>query len=222
MLASDTKGWRTIGASVAGVSHTRVGADCQDAHRFRDLDGDAWIVAVADGAGSARLAALGATLATEAACASILGPIETDPATVARSCIQAARAALLATAAESAFPVRDLACTLLVAIVTTNQVGVAQVGDGSVVARLPDGRLRPVTVPGHEEFVNVTTFLTCDDYEEKLQVQSVSEPVHGLALLTDGLQNLALRMPAGEPHAAFFLALTDEWARELKTSPITI
>jgi hypothetical protein len=31
-----------------------------------------------------------------------------------------------------------------------------------------------------------------------------------------------IEFATGEPHAAFFLALTDDWARELKTAPLTL
>jgi hypothetical protein len=59
--------WRTIGVSVAGTSHQRAGVPCQDSCAWQILSDDRLVIAVADGAGSARHAEEGAQLATETA-----------------------------------------------------------------------------------------------------------------------------------------------------------
>ena len=59
--------WRVAAASVVGTSHVKSGQPCQDAHEWRVLPSGFLIAAVADGAGSAALAEIGATLAARAA-----------------------------------------------------------------------------------------------------------------------------------------------------------
>ena len=51
--------WQVFGASVAGLSHLDSGRPCEDAH-LSDVSSERVILAVADGAGSARLAQTGA------------------------------------------------------------------------------------------------------------------------------------------------------------------
>ena len=66
--------WRGVGASLCGTSHVSGGIPCQDAHYWQINDGDVLVAAVADGAGSAELAEVGAEIASravvEAFCAS--------------------------------------------------------------------------------------------------------------------------------------------------------
>jgi hypothetical protein len=59
--------WRVAAASVCGASHERTGQPCQDAQNSVVLPDGTLIAAVADGAGSARLAEVGAAVAVRAA-----------------------------------------------------------------------------------------------------------------------------------------------------------
>src|SRR5437870_4480602 len=59
-------GWRVLSASVPGSSHLVRGIECQDTHEVRILDNGSLILAVCDGAGSARRAAEGAALTARA------------------------------------------------------------------------------------------------------------------------------------------------------------
>src|SRR5438046_3428419 len=59
--------WRILGASVTGTSHYRMGRGCDDAHAYRIGDNNMLLLAVADGAGSAKMSALGAQTAVQKA-----------------------------------------------------------------------------------------------------------------------------------------------------------
>ncbi|MGE3807291.1 MAG: protein phosphatase 2C domain-containing protein, partial [Gemmataceae bacterium] len=106
----------------------------------------------------------------------------------------------------------DFATTLLVVLVLPDVLAVAQVGDGAVVARWADGSFQAVTRPSSREYVNETTFLTSATYLDQAQVTVQCGALSGLALFTDGLQRLALKLPQAEPHAAFFAPLLDRVA----------
>jgi Protein phosphatase 2C len=204
-------GWRVVGASVRGTSHARSGLPCQDAHAWAALPGGALAIAVADGAGTAPRAEEGARAAADAAAASLAAATRSgmtlDGWTVAVDrALDAARDAVLAEAARLDVDPRELAATLIVAVASAEGVAAAQVGDGAVVAADADG-LHALTHPVSGEFANETVFLTTPEALSGAQRAAWRRaPLH-LAVLTDGLQPLALKLPGREPHAPFFAPL---------------
>ncbi|MBC8229713.1 SUMF1/EgtB/PvdO family nonheme iron enzyme [bacterium] len=66
-LSHSRIGWKVLGASVRGTSHTKSGQPCQDAHAWVKLPDGTLVAAVSDGAGSAALAEVGADSAVKAA-----------------------------------------------------------------------------------------------------------------------------------------------------------
>lgn len=215
-VVGEAVGWRIVGASVRGTSHERTGQECQDAHSFTQLTGgiDLSLVAVADGAGSAPLGAAGAETAARAAVAYLDARFrsalpEGDDAwqEQLREAVIEARRAVQQEATLRNVEARELATTLIVMAAAPGLVAVAQVGDGAVVVRDSGGEVRALTHPGSQEFVNHTTFITADNALEAIQLVLSRGAVTGLAVLTDGLQRLALRMPEGIAHAPFFAPL---------------
>jgi hypothetical protein len=102
---------------------------------------------------------------------------------------------------------QDFATTLLVAVVTDGWIAAAHIGDGAIVVDSKTG-MHALTLPDHGEYLNETVFLTSSDYRERARV--VVLPRHGtrgVALLTDGLEALALNMAGGAPHSPFFTPL---------------
>src|SRR5262245_39729104 len=164
-MAGETGGdWRVVGASVTGLSHLRAGQACQDAHRWHELASGVLLVAVADGAGTAPLSAVGASLAAQAAVAEAaerlrdcLPCAEGDWLLLLRGVFEAARGAVEAGAEARGHPAGDLATTLLLAVATPDFVAAGQVGDGAAVVRLADDRYVALTRPPAQEYVNETT-----------------------------------------------------------------
>jgi hypothetical protein len=87
-----------------------------------------------------------------------------------------------------------------------------QIGDGAIVARLDDDSFLTVVSPRPREYLNETTFLTSESFLDEVDYCVLPVAVTGLALLTDGLQMLALNMPQGKPHPAFFSPLLRQLA----------
>jgi hypothetical protein len=103
---------------------------------------------------------------------------------------------------------RDLACTLLGAIVTPSQSLFVQVGDGAIVFQ--SGEHYEVAIsPLRGDHVNETRFLTDDPFADAVQSRSMSDPVERLALFTDGIERLVLNLSDVIPqaHAPFFDSL---------------
>jgi serine/threonine protein phosphatase PrpC len=207
--------WHIGAASVRGTSHVQSGQPCQDAHYWRILPKDALVVAVADGAGSAPLGQIGATIAASTAVTTLCARLAGSP----WPCEDAGWEACLATAVEVAQTAvnneararqvarRHLATTLILAVATTEHVAVMQIGDGAVVVGDGAGNVMSLTAPLNGEYANETTFLVAPDAVSSAQRRAWHGQLTSLAAFTDGLQRLALTMPSGAPYAPFFIPL---------------
>ncbi len=173
------------------------------------------VAVAADGAGSAPRAAEGARLACRAfldlagaaladpapGCAADAIPLGDDFASHALAGI---RRALDARAADGDGTVRDLACTLLAAVVGENAALFLQVGDGAIAFRTDhDPAWRLALPPTRGEHSNETVFVTHDEAAHHLGVRRVAARVSEFALMTDGVEFLAVHRARGEPHAPF-------------------
>jgi hypothetical protein len=168
------------------------------------------VAAVADGAGSAQLAEVGARTAAGVVVESVrraaaADPSGTDLGTTLRDAFLAARDSLWNEAEARGVDPSALATTLVAVVATPERIVAAQVGDGAVVVRDPGGSILALdTVVCRGEYLNETVFLTSPGALDLLPKTVREAPVSHLALLTDGLQLLALRLPVGSPHPPFF------------------
>ena len=209
-------GWRYVRASVPGVAHLASGTECQDAcaaRLLRAANADPVLaLAVADGAGSAAESRAGAELACQTLLAEFEAWLAQDPAawdwspTTAEMLLQRVRTTLEQRAAEANQPVREFACTLLGAVVAADRALFLQIGDGAIVIGSGDG-YRPVFWPQGGEYANETHFVTDPNAATRLECIVLIEPVAEIALLSDGLQLLALHYQSRQAHAPFFRPL---------------
>jgi hypothetical protein len=81
------------------------------------------------------------------------------------------------------------------------------VGDGAAVVGDADNKIIALTTPQSGEYINETIFLTSPDYLSAVQFAFRRCDVSSVAVLSDGLQMLALQMPGGNPHEPFFAPL---------------
>jgi hypothetical protein len=197
--------WKLVYASVAGTSHAHSGQPCQD-FCAGHVAGNILIAACSDGAGSAELSHLGSQAAVESFMEQAAS-LETEPTREQiKMWVSAARARVLDEAAAHETSPRQLACTLLVAIVGENWLAIAQIGDGVIVFDGPDG-YQLAFWPDRGEYANSTRFLTEDDYLAHLRIDISPIQVTELAMLTDGLQMLALDFAQSKVHDRFFSPL---------------
>jgi len=207
--------WRVVAASVRGTSHEKHNQPCQDEHRWETMPPDALIAAVADGAGTAFLGEAGAAAAARRAVdvvreCGVLPPANDDEKwrSFLRIALESARDAVEAEASQCQLPSRDLATTLILVIARPSLVAAAQVGDGAAIVADADGKMLALT--GSQpvsEYVNQTTFLTSDEAIETAQIALWRGRTAQIAVLSDGLQPLALKLPEGTPHEPFFAPL---------------
>jgi hypothetical protein len=211
-------GWRYIAASVIGTSHEKTGGACQDANGcqiYASPDGEKILAAaVADGAGSAVCAGEGAAITSRA----LLGLIEEHldsgrtveqvTSDTVRGWITAIQNLLKEEATAVSRERRDFACTILGLIVSDSYAACLQVGDGVIVlADSEENAYGHVFWPDRGEYANTTHFVTEDDAIEHLQFESINRRVMEAALLTDGLQAIALNYQQRTAHEPFFKGL---------------
>ena len=199
--------WKLVYGSVRGTSHVRSGQPCQD-YCAATVVGTTVVVACADGAGSAELSHLGSRSAVERFLEEAAqGFAGTTPARdVIASWVDGARGRVLEEAATQGSTPRQLACTLLGALVSDDWAAFVQIGDGAIVF---DGEAGYELAfwPDNGEYANTTRFLTDDDYRDHLRIEIVDRPISELAALTDGLQMLALDFGITRVHDRFFAPL---------------
>lgn len=203
--------WRACGASIQGSSHVRAALPCQDANATRSFQsdlGEVFLVAVADGAGSASQGHEGATLMVKgladrceivARSAAGRAPVEL------KKVIEELREELVALSVTNRMPLREFSCTVLCALLHPEWSVFAQIGDGAIVVP-EDGtdQWNWIFWPQRGEYANTTQFITDANAMEELQIDVLHHPVRDIALFTDGIQHLVLHYETQQVHSPFF------------------
>ncbi len=202
--------WRFAAARVTGKSHLKAALPCQDQLACAVLPSGTFVAAVSDGAGSAIMAERGARLAVEIAMEHVTHAVEggrSDFEVILREAAGKAREAVLTEAIEHASEPRDFASTLLVAIAGPSGGGALQIGDGVIVVSDGGDGWSWLFWPQRGEYVNTTRFLTDEDSMQVLEVGPFPGQVTDIALMTDGLEPLALHYASKSPHTPFFTGM---------------
>jgi hypothetical protein len=211
-VTPSTAQWRYALASVVGASHRTSSQPCQDASRCQVVrsrrDGPVLVAAVSDGAGSASHSQAGATLA----CTLFVDAVASHLASGGRlslldrpflhAWLARFQDQVAARARDASLRTRDYACTFLGAVVGRSRATFCQVGDGAIVVG-PDP-YQCVFWPAQGEYANQTFFATDPAAAEHLAVQTLQARLEDVALLSDGLQRLALQVAARTAHSPFF------------------
>jgi serine/threonine protein phosphatase PrpC len=207
--------WRHIAQCQQGRRHSADGTACQDNCLVRVIGDElqtALVACVADGAGSSACSEIGSRLACESILASAESHFESNrswarlqPENVLSWC-EAARRKISDFAQLGERRLREYATTLCAAVVSDQSSVFFQIGDGAIVARR-HAALGVVFWPQSGEYANTTSFLTSDDFDQRVQVLAIPGGFSDLALFTDGLERLVLKFDSQTPHAPFFQPL---------------
>jgi len=218
--------WRAIARSSVGTSHLKQQIPCQD-HGGGKIIKDVVVGAVADGAGSAKCADVGAKLAVKTVLSYLTGieawlqkrkrfwhwnhqPLSEEQAKkLFAKTVKKVIAALQKQAASHGYSVNDFACTLLVVIATPTWVAAMQIGDGFIVVRRQQEEHQLLFPPDKGEYINETTFVTSENALELMQVCVQSGEQEFICAATDGLERVAIRMSDWTPFIPFFQSLED-------------
>ncbi len=204
--------WRVIASSVRGTSHEKSGLPCQDDNYWKVVNENILIAAVADGAGSASLGDVGSAIAVRSAVEALCiksAELRSDMddsywEDLMINTVKTAQDAIESEASERNVKPRELATTLIVLVATENLVVAVQVGDGAVVLRDSNGNIFAHTKPRSGEFINETTFIVSPNALDEVQICIKHGDISHIAMISDGLQMVALKMPDGIPYDGFF------------------
>jgi hypothetical protein len=199
--------WRFAKGLTTGTSHLRAGLPCQDRFSCACLPDGGFVAALADGAGSAMCADRGAETAVTTAVETMGRAIDAstcDFERVIREAMVTAREAVFAVAREEGREARDFASTLLMAVAMPSGGAALQIGDGVIVICDPCDRWSWVFWPMRGEYANTTCFLTDEDAMSSLRVESFAAPPPDIALMSDGLEPLALHYASKTAYGPFF------------------
>jgi hypothetical protein len=181
---------------VTGPKHEADDSPCEDASAGRTLPGGRFVVAVADGLGSASRAAEGSRLATDRLVGHLADALSAadDPGPAGMEArletgFETARAALAERADELDAPVSALNTTLLAAVGGPSGVAGGAVGDGGVV-RHHDGEHHLLVPREDDYYTSHTTPLQSDRWRENVRFAHHAE-ADGAAVFSDGLDNAA-------------------------------
>jgi hypothetical protein len=204
--------WRHIAQSLQGPSHLEGNIPCQDTHAV-ELVGEGprgtLVACVADGAGSAKHSDIGSSIAcktilehaTKFLESNKLADMQMEDALI---WCDEARKRIAAQAEDKGCTTREFASTLLTAILSPERSVFFQIGDGAIILG-NDVLYGVVFWPQEGEYANSTNFLTGDQYHEQIEfITTTATHYTKIALLSDGLERLALRFDTQIPHIPFF------------------
>ena len=205
MVADRAARMNVVDASVAGPDHARRGVPCQDRAAVEVIGDTTVLLAVSDGLGSATHAETGAEAAAgaavRAAAAFIHAAPDAPPGEVLTTAMWCARAAMLRAADGIGCTPRDVAATLMIAMVTPDRASITSIGDGSAITET-DAGFAVALGPPEREYVNEVDPLTMDGWERAVRSQVIDGPIRSLTAFTDGCQHAAIT-PDGDVGAAF-------------------
>lgn len=201
--------WHGLGESIQGTSHVASRTPCQDANfycAYQTDEGPCYLIAVADGAGSAAKADVASKLATQAAFEE-LTKYKRHPSRITQEEVielhHRIRDRLLLAAQKDGVEARDYSCTLLLSILSETSCVFSQVGDGCIVTGTESG-YKAVTWPHNGEYVNQTTFVVSSNFPSALQFVKQERDFDFVAVFTDGIQDLVLTHSTKSVHDRFF------------------
>lgn len=185
--------WNIIQCAVKGRSHEKVNMPCQD-KTYALFENDVQTIALADGAGSAKLSHFGAETVTRCICEEMVQKFDDyfnneDGMTVKQQMIEVIEKRLEQTAKQQECDMIDLASTLLFVAIKDNKFIMAHIGDG-IIGYLKQDEFKIATHPMNGEFINTTVFTTSMDVvRETRLIKGGVEEIKGFVLMSDGTES---------------------------------
>jgi serine/threonine protein phosphatase PrpC len=210
--------WKFAFASVIGTSHITAAKSCQDKSECCVLESASyptWLAAiVADGAGSASNAEVGASLACSLFIQEVNdlfwtdGQIRDITRKFAQDWLTRFQNEVTIRAYAEQIAPREFACTVLAAVIGEDCAAFFQVGDGAIVVTSEEPEEYCwVFWPDKGEYENVTTFATEPSARDRMQHEIVDHRIDELAMFSDGLQRLVLDFKNRTVPSPFFRSM---------------
>lgn len=182
--------WVDLCYAERGRGHIANDIPCQDKTYSIAKDG-VNVIALSDGAGSAKLSHFGAEKVTENIAVYLIDRFEeiynnSDADAVREEIIIRVNEVVVKTAEELSCEKRDLACTLLLVAIKDDRYILMHCGDG-VTGFMRADELKVATKPMNGEFANETVFITSHNGKQSLRVAKGSlNGIRAFVLMSDG------------------------------------
>lgn len=182
--------WKISGATVQGLGHEENNIPCQD-KIYSLRENGVTAIALADGAGSAKLSHYGAEEAVKAVCEKLCADFRVllgirDVVAAKREIISAVTSRLESLASKMYCAIDDLASTLIAAASDDEYVLLMHIGDG-IAGYFRDGNLSVASYPDNGEYKNETVFTISPDALPRMRLsKGKAEGISGFVLMSDG------------------------------------
>ena len=192
--------WQSVCCEVQGVGHKKAQIPCQD-KTFALVKNGVYVIALADGAGSARLSHYGAERVVRDVSKYIAEHFLEflncdDGRKVKNELIEMLQTSLSEEAGIRKCNVCDLSSTLLLAAVCENHFILAHIGDG-VIGFLDGDDLKVASMPDNGEFSNVTTFITSSEVLASMRLfKGELKGKDAFVLMSDGTEQSLYHKPS--------------------------
>lgn len=175
-----------------GKSHIKANLPCQDkVFSYNSPKTNTHIIALADGAGSAKLSHIGAEICTKLIVSNLKNNFEKyfnnpNAAKIKRAIINRILSTLTIAAQKYNCQLRDLASTLLCVAVKNENFIMLHIGDG-IIGYLKNDELYLASSGENGEFANTTFFTTTKNVSMQLKKGDLGA-INGFILMSDGAQ----------------------------------
>lgn len=182
--------WNVIQCAVPGRSHIKLEIPCQDKTYCSNVN-NVQVIALADGAGSAKFSHFGAEAVTKFICEDLTKNFEhyffQENGIIVKQQLMKSILNCLSNQRENlGCNLKDLASTLLVVGIKDERFMIVHIGDG-VIGYLKENELKIASYPENGEFVNTTIFTTSKDALTTMKIIKGSlGSIRGFILMSDG------------------------------------
>lgn len=184
--------WKIVQCAVQGRGHMQMGIPCQDKTCFLVRNG-VTVIALADGAGSARLSHFGAERVTQFICDDLSENFDRyfdveDGSIVKKALVSKILVTLDELGGKLDCEIGELASTLLFVAVKDERFVLAHIGDGVIGYQKKD-ELRVASLPENGEFANTTVFTTSREAVATMKlIKGKTGEIRGFVLMSDGTE----------------------------------
>ncbi len=213
--------WHSYGISVRGSSHKFFNEPCQDAFIAEEInfyERSFFIGIASDGAGSAVLGKVGAEIACQSGFNILKQTIldtnylESIDHNKISSIVREIRDYISIAALYEGYSLRDFACTFVGVVIGDDKAVFFQIGDGGIVIK-EGNDYRVIFWPFEGIYVNMTNFITDENFQDFLKISIFDNFFEGVTLFTDGLQRQILDLKKREAYPRFFNYMFELFAK---------
>lgn len=182
--------WKMINYEVCGRGHLKTNIPCQDKTLITNK-GNSYVIALADGAGSASHSHYGAQIVVNTISDFLINKFDElisnkNGVKVKGEILDVIRQALLQESKKRSCDIKELASTILAIAVKGDKFLIIHLGDG-VIGFVKDNILKVASKPENGEFSNSTIFVTSGNAINYLKLyKGKTDGISGFAIMSDG------------------------------------